>query len=48
MDCENPTSGESVCEMIERALSIATVVFSSRLSASSGVQPSSNASRAAV
>jgi hypothetical protein len=29
IDCEKPTSGESLCETIERARSMVTVVFSS-------------------
>ena len=31
IDCEKPTSGESLCEMMERALSMVTKVFSSRV-----------------
>jgi hypothetical protein len=46
IDCEKPTSGESLREMIDFARSIATTVFS-RASPSSGSwnQPSSSASR---
>src|SRR5437762_1841678 len=48
IELSKPTSGESLCEMIERARSIVTCVCSGRSSFSSGVQPSSNTSRATV
>jgi hypothetical protein len=45
IDCEKPMSGESLREMMERARSMVTSVLSSLAACSSGVQPSSNASR---
>ena len=47
IDAEKPTSGLSLRLMITRAASGLTVVVSGAASASSGVQPSSNASRCA-
>src|SRR3954470_23447500 len=43
-----PTSGESLCETMERARSMATSVLSSVCGRSSGVQPSSKVSRATL
>src|SRR3954468_16590130 len=43
-----PTSGESLCETMERARSMATSVLSSVCGRSSGVQPSSKPSRATL
>src|SRR5262245_26550153 len=48
IELEKPTSGESLCETIERARSMVTLVLSSTGSRSSGAQPSSKFSRATV
>src|SRR5512145_2389876 len=48
IDRSKPTSGESLCETIDRARSIVTSVLSSLAGFSSGVQPSSKASRATL